>query len=401
MIAFVSNQERSAMQQTGPSGLAYAVTASIALLCGAGFALAAEPKLPNPLSWTAYDVGSAGYNQSVAIGKALKDTHGIDLRVLPGKNDVSRNIPLRAGKVEFSATGVGASFMAQEGVFDFGKKAWGPQEIRLLLLASADANLSVGVAADLGIKEIKDLKGKRVAWVVGSPSLNQNVEAILAFGGLTWADVKKVEFPGFAQSWDGIKNNQVDAAFAQTTSGKAYEVANSPRGLFWPPMPPEDTAGWARLKAIAPFFQPNAGTEGANMSKDKPHIGPTYPYPVLIAYAEQKDDMVEAMTKAMVELFPQYKGASPGIDGWALEKQNFEWLVPYHPGAIAYFKSIGKWTPAADANNQKLIKRQGVLKAAWAEMNAKNIADEKAFETEWLKVRAEKLKAAGFDVIFN
>ena len=55
-------------------------------------ALAQDAKLPNPLSWTAYDVGSAGYNQSVAIGKALKDELGIDLRVLPGKNVVSRQI---------------------------------------------------------------------------------------------------------------------------------------------------------------------------------------------------------------------------------------------------------------------------------------------------------------------
>lgn len=389
------------MPQSGPKALALALAASLAALGAATGAVAAEPNLPNPLSWTAYDVGSAGYNQSVAIGKALKDTHGIDLRVLPGKNDVSRNIPLRAGKVEFSATGVGASFLAQEGVFDFGKKAWGPQELRVLLMATSDANLSVGVAADAGVKEMKDLKGKRVAWVVGSPSLNQNVEAMLAFGGLTWADVKKVEFPGFGQSWDGIKNNQVDAAFAQTTSGKAYEVANSPRGLYWPPFPPEDKAGWARMKAVAPFFQPNVGKEGANMSKDKPHVGAAYPYPVLVTYATQKDAVVTAMTKAMVELFPKYKDASPGINGWALEKQNFEWLVPYHPGAIAYLKSAGKWSAAAQANNDKLIKRQQVLKAAWTEMQAKSVADDKAFETEWMKLRAAKLKAAGMDPIFQ
>ncbi|MCB1805375.1 MAG: C4-dicarboxylate ABC transporter substrate-binding protein, partial [Candidatus Competibacteraceae bacterium] len=63
-------------------------------------------ELPGQLSWTAYGTGSAGYNQAVAIGSALKNQRGIDLRVLPGKNDVSRQVPLRAGKVQFSATGV-------------------------------------------------------------------------------------------------------------------------------------------------------------------------------------------------------------------------------------------------------------------------------------------------------
>lgn len=364
-------------------------------------AAAQDVKLPNPLSWTAYDVGSAGYNQSVAIGKAIKDAYGVDLRVLPGKNDVSRQIPLREKKVDFSATGVGATYLAQEGVFEFGNKDWGPQPVRVLLAANSDSNLTVGVANDLGIKTMADLKGKRVAWVVGSPSLNENVTAILAFGGLTWADVKKVEFPGFAQSWDGIKNGQVDAAFAQTSSGKAFEVASSPRGLFWPPLPHNDKAGWKRLTDKAPFFAPNMGTEGATLSKDKPHEGATYPYPILIAYAEQKDEVVQAMTKAMIELFPKYKDSSPGINGWALERQNFTWAVPYHPGAIAYYKSIGKWSDAAQKHNDKLIERQKVLAAAWAEAKSKPAADDAAFEKAWMAVRAEKLKAAGFDPVYQ
>ena len=364
-------------------------------------ALAQDAKLPNPLSWTAYDVGSGGYNQSVAIGKALKDAMGIDLRVLPGKNDVSRQVPLREKKVDFSATGVGAAYLAQEGVFEFGAKSWGPQPVRVLLAANSDSNLTVGVAADAGVKEIKDLKGKRVAWVVGSPSLNENVGAILAFGGLSWADVKKVEFPGFGQSWDGIKAGLVDAAFAQTSSGKAFEVAASPRGLVWPPLPHADKNGWARLKTKAPFFQPSNGIEGANLSKEKPHEGATYPYPILIAYADQKDDMVYAMTKAMVELFPKYKDSSPGINGWALERQNFEWAVPYHPGAIRYLREIKKWSDGAQAHNDKLLARQAALKAAWDEVSAKSIADEKAFEAAWLELRAKKLEAAGMPAVYK
>ncbi len=56
-------------------------------------------KLPETLTWTAYDVGSGGYNQAVAIGAALKNKLGVNLRVLPGKNDVSRTMPLRDGTV--------------------------------------------------------------------------------------------------------------------------------------------------------------------------------------------------------------------------------------------------------------------------------------------------------------
>ena len=68
-----------------------------AVLALAGHANAAEVKLPGQLAWTAYGTGSAGYNQSVAIGAALKTATGTNLRVLPGKNDVARTEPLRQG----------------------------------------------------------------------------------------------------------------------------------------------------------------------------------------------------------------------------------------------------------------------------------------------------------------
>ena len=357
-------------------------------------------ELPGQLSWTAYGTGSAGYNQAVAIGSALKNQRGIDLRVLPGKNDVSRQVPLRAGKVQFSATGVGASFMAQEGVFEFGLREWGPQQVRVLLASNGNSNLSIGVAADVGVQALADLKGKRVAWVVGSPSLNENVGAILHFAGLSWDDVTKVEFPGFGASWDGIINNQVDAAFASTTSGKAYQLEASPRGILWPPLPHDDQDGWTRIQSVAPFFVPNMATIGAGLSEENPHEGAAYPYPILITYPDRDNALVYAMTKAMVELYPHYKDAAPGINGWALERQIFDWVVPYHDGAIQYFKERDVWTDAHQQHNDELVRRQQILQGAWQAYNASASDDDDAFFKGWLEVRRTALENAGLSPIY-
>ena len=108
------------------------ITSALILSVSAPAAIAADFKLPKQLAWTAYGTGSAGYNQSVAIGAALQEATGTNLRVLPGKNDIARTEPVRQGKVQFSANGVGGSFMAQEGVFQFGAKNWGPQPVRIL-----------------------------------------------------------------------------------------------------------------------------------------------------------------------------------------------------------------------------------------------------------------------------
>ena len=183
------------------------------------------------MSWSAYNLGTTGYNQAVGIGKALKDNYGVNLRVLPGKNDVSRLLPLQRGRVQFSANGV-ATYFGQEGVFQFAGKTWGPMPLRIVLASHGDSNQALGVANDTGIKTYADLRGKRVPFVRGAPALNVTTEAFLACGGLTWEDVERVDFPGYNAMWTGVVNGQVDAAYATTVSGPTRKLEASPRGIF-------------------------------------------------------------------------------------------------------------------------------------------------------------------------
>ena len=363
-------------------------------------ALTQQPiKLPTTLTWTAYDVGSGGYNQAVAIGNALKNKLGIDLRVLPGKNDVSRNIPLRDGRVPFSANGIGGSYLAQEGVYEFGTREWGPQAVRSLILNNSDALLTIVTAKDANIVTAADFKGKRVAWVVGAPSLNQNITALLAFANLTWNDVKKVEFGGFGQAMDAIVANQVDAAFSSTISGQAYKVASSTRGIRYPLFAHGDKAAWARVNKIAPFFVPAFGTEGADLSPEKKAEAATYPYPVLMTMAATDTDLVYNMTRAMVELFPDYKDGAPGNLGWDIKRQIFAWAIPMHDGAIRYYKERGLWTAEHQKHNDALIKRQDTLAAAWKAYLPTAPADEKDFAKGWMTARADALTKAALDIV--
>jgi TRAP transporter TAXI family solute receptor len=375
-----------------------AAAGTAGLMSVSAMAQQTDADLPKQLSWTAYGTGSAGYNQSVAIGAALQDALGVNLRVLPGKNDVSRTEPLRQGRVQFSATGVGGSFMAQEGAFQFGAENWGPQPIRVLMANNGGAiNLAVGVADDLGIETYSDLKGKRVAWVVGAPALNVNTEAYLAYGGLTWDDVERVDFGGFGASWKGLIEGQVDAAFASTNSGMAYEAASSPRGLYWPPVDPDNAEGLERMQSIAPFFTPNKAVVGATIDGTDGYQGAGYAYPVLVGTAETEADLAYNMTKAMVDLFDAYKGKAPGINGWALDKQDMTWVAPYHEGAIRFYKEQGLWTDEAQAHNDRLLARQAALATAWEELKAESPEN---WDEAWAAKRRAALEAGGFQVVF-
>ena len=92
----------------------------------------AQVKLPPTITMTAYDTGTSGFNIAVAIGKMMKDKYGTDARVLPAGNDVARLQPLRVSRASISAMGAGV-FFAQEGVFEFATKEWGPQAVQITL----------------------------------------------------------------------------------------------------------------------------------------------------------------------------------------------------------------------------------------------------------------------------
>jgi TRAP transporter TAXI family solute receptor len=368
-----------------------AALASISLIAPAS---AEDVKLPPSMAFTAYDTGTAGFNIAVGVGKMMKDKYGTDVRVLPAGNDVARLAPLRAKRAQVSAMGSGTYF-AQEGVFEFGAKEWGPQPLQLLL-SSVDCNGgSLGVAADTGVKEVKDLKGKRVGFVVGSPALNQNSLAVLAFGDLKQSDVKIVEFSSYGAMWKGLINNDTDAAFATTITGPAKEAETSPRGIIWPPLPHNDKAGWARVQKVGSFFFPHVATCGAGISPQKPIEMGNYPYPIFVTYASQSADQIYSITKAMIVNYDAYKDSAPGASGLAPDKQTKNWVVPVHPGAVKALKEAGQWSDAQEAHNNSLFKRQEVLAAAWAAYGKSSPpSDDGAFLEGWMKARAAALNKA-------
>lgn len=372
----------------------------VAFAASPALAEKADLKLPGTLIWTAYDVGSSGYSQAVGVGSVLKNKNGVNLRVLPGKNDVSRLAPLREGVAQFAATGSDFVY-SQEAVFTFGEKEWGPQPVRIVIQSFADGSaVGLATAADANIKKMQDLKGKRVAWVRGAPALNMAVTSMLAFANLTWDDVIKVEFGGHGPTVDGIINNEVDAFNNATFSALNQKIAASPRGIYYPPVPHDDEEGWKRLKSVVPWYEKHVATEGLGIPKEGQQMAQAA-YPVLATMAKLDEAMVYSMTKAMHVYFDEYKASAPGANGWAMDRQIFSQLVPYHPGAIRYYKEIGVWPAGQDEIQARALQRQDVLMKAWAAYAPGAPSDKQQFQEGWIKARAAALEAAGLPVIFE
>ena len=379
------------------TGVALAASAALAA------ATAQAQDLPKQISWTAYGTTSSGYAQSVGLGNMLKAKYGADLRIIPGKNDVSRMLPLKAGQAEICACGI-ASYFGQEGVFMFASDRWGPTKLYNLFNNIGRNGQGIVVAADAGVKTLADLKGKRVTWTKGAPALNVNTTGGLAFGGLTWDDVERVVVPGWGQSMQAIIDGQADAAWGSTISSVYNQIAASPRGLFHPTLPHDDKEAWARAQEVTPHWSPqmvsNAVNGENNTSGEVPFEGSNYPYPIFVGMENLDEDLAYNLTKAIMENYETFKDSGPGMDGYQLKNQNFEWVFAYHPGSIRYYKEVGVWNDAAQANQDANLNRQEVLAAAWADFRSMDVSGDN-FESEWLEVRAKHLEDAGMAAPFS
>ena len=89
-------------------GKVFKISTIVLVLAAAAASIGQSNQSPFPrqMAWTAYNLGTTGYNQAVAIGAMLREKFNVTLRVIPGQNDISRLLPLKTGRVDFTANGL-------------------------------------------------------------------------------------------------------------------------------------------------------------------------------------------------------------------------------------------------------------------------------------------------------
>lgn len=353
---------------------------------------AKDINLPNTMVWTAYPTGTTGYSQAVGIGAVLQDEYGVNLRVIPARNDISRFEPVRRGRAHFSAGGVEA-MMAQEGIHDFGTESWGPQPIRSSLWNLSDGcSFTLQVHGDSDIDRVQDLKDKRVPYVIGASAPNAGLEYLMRYGNVTWDDVQVVEMGGFSNMMTSFLDGDIDVMWTGCNSAVVHRLANAPRGVKFLEFPHDDVEAVQRVTENAPWFIPHLSTDVIGMDAGDGIEVFTSPYPMLATYASTESEVVYSLTKALHIHFDDYQDNAPGQEGWAMDRQQLETsFVPFHEGAVRYFREQGLWTEAAQKNNELRKRRQEVLIAAWDAYTANAPDDEEAFAEGWMKARYEAL----------
>jgi hypothetical protein len=198
---------------------------------------------------------------------------------------------------------------------------------------------------------------------------NNYNEAYLAFAGLSWDDVKKINISSYGASLKAVKEKAVDATGSSVISPGAKELESSPHGIHWLPVPFADKEGWARLQKTAPYFFPDIAVAGSGISKEKPLEVAHYTM-FILSYSWMDDDLAYAITKAIDEGYDLYKNVHPQLVGWTLGaylKNLPKAFMPLHPGAIKYLKERGKWTPELEQWQSKQLAAETQRVIVWKE----------------------------------
>ena len=343
--------------------------------------------LPPTMTWTAYDVGSQGHSEASAIADAFGRAYGTRIRIQPAGSAIGRLQPLLSGRADYAYLAT-ESFFATEGIYDFAEPRWGPQDLRAV--AGRPSTFGVPSAANAEIHKLEDLRGKRVAYVAGNPSVNVKCDAILAFGGLDRDDVEAVMFPTHGAAMSSLAQNQADATCTTTTASQLYELEESSRGLRWVDIPADDTEGWERMNRVAPVFQPFEETIGAGLSETSSANRLAYRYPIVVSLADRSDDEVYEFVKALDETYDLYKDATSAIHRWSMDASGVPPIdIPFHAGTIRYLEEQGIWTEEMQQWNDARLNRLEALQTAW-EQTVKDV-DNDNFADLWSERRQEAL----------
>jgi hypothetical protein len=242
----------------------------------------------------------------------METASGIKCRVVPFASEKGRLTPCKAGEYHaFTTTSASSSYYIQ-GTGEFFTPEWGPQPIRVLSLGCRSP-MGICVRGSSKINTLAELKGKKVAYTPGSTAVIGLTYGALRFGNLKWEDVVIVNYPSHPAACKGVLEGTCDAAFMGVTGSQAYELASSPHGIRWLPLPVDDKEGWKRMLQVIPYAYPMpVGNRAAGGDKleiaQTPSYGVTY---FLGCYPTLNEIIAYTITKAAWEGYPLFKSKHP------------------------------------------------------------------------------------------
>jgi TRAP transporter TAXI family solute receptor len=198
------------------------------------------------------------------------------------------------------------------------------------------------VRKDSPIQSIADLKGRNVPsdWVQQT-SVITHMNALLAAGGISYNDVRKVPTVNVIRASEDFKSNKIDLFFFAVGAPKVQEISAAVGGLRLLPMEvlPDSEK---RMKAIRPEYYFSTVNPAPHIAGvDKPSkvqtidniigVGTHVPDAVVREFIQA----IHPNKKDLVAGHPNFNAYDPQQSGKPQPR------LAYHPAAEKYWKEVG------------------------------------------------------------
>lgn len=278
-----------------------------------------------------YPLGGAVAN---VLSKALPNTQAT-AEVTGGSVDNLKLIASGQSEMGFSMADAALDAFKGEDKFKSGKVP-----LRTLLVVYPN-RMHVVTVEGSGIEKFSDLKGKRVS--TGSPGSATEVMAfrVIEAGGLDKDKDMKRERLGVAESVNAIKDRKIDAFFwvGGVPTAAVTDLAATPgmkiKLIDHAELADKMNAKYGKLysaSTISKSIYPGMDKDNAN----------TEVWNIIVTSDKMSDDDAYNIVKTLVEKKADIVAVHKEAESFSLDNQVQERSpVPFHPGALKYFKEKG------------------------------------------------------------
>lgn len=292
-------------------------------------------------------VGGAFFPVGGALAGALnstKDVNHWEATAEATKGSQENILRLASGDMEFAVSNSAISYFAYKGEEGWDK----PQPIAAVMTLAPNVAMFIANKSS-GLKTIPDLKGKRVVVGPSGAGFEYFLKPLLAANGVKWDEITPL-YNTQSAAVDMLSDGAAAAAFlgGAVPTASITQAATSMDVQFIP----FDPKATEELINAYPFFQ-------RQIVKPDTYKGQTEPLDAMdvgsmhfITSTDQNEDLVYRVTKTLWE--KRDVVVSSHAAGKAINPKNVirDTGIPFHPGAIRFYKEIGIW-PGSEAKTDE------------------------------------------------
>jgi len=255
---------------------------------------------------------------------------------------------MEAGEVDLGLETFYGLWQARHGKGTYYK----PYNIRLIQGGSG-INVGLYVRKDSPIRTRAGIRGKRIGTgYSGSPNIYTYATGEIANAGLTWDDVDGVPRTTlYAGQRADVTEKRLEVFYASVGSSVTREL-DAAIGIRFLGLDPSQEA-MAKMRKAYPAIisQVQPGPPGI----EEP-MWLTYLPAYIVAYAKVSDKVVYEVVKAIWENHKELGRIEPKLKGWTPDKYvSTQATIPYHSGAIKFYKEKAVWTEEMEQVQKKLL----------------------------------------------